>query len=621
MQLDNKISDKQSELNITPLAPTSTLPQPLELPQTTTLSRPIPVPPPASVSQSPPIPQSTFIPQSAFFPQSAPVPQSIPVPSPAPVLQSPPVPQAPTSPQTAVHLQPPSPIHRSPPAPAPQSLQPTQSPPPAQITQPAPTAITAPVPVISAQPQAQAPIPPITAPLLAAPKSPALQAPEQPAQDSDKEMDDVESLKISKFEEVRPRFYQGTKEAKVQPPLKARKMQPHVVMREQPKPFKISKSYTHNDTKEVIDILTDDENNKEEKQYKFKRLFEVNRVAKDYRREKSTHAAKDDNDSEVEFIGAYYPSFTQKVKVDPKPTHKSNTMQMYQLANRHQMYSRERHQQRTEHQPRKIQKVSETREQVTVKPVEAENKQAARQTFDLDLVMKYTNKLFIELIRVNNMNTYENCELFGFNRHHQKEFITLLMRHGIKENSIEHLYTISQASKGTKKQMEISLIPKENFIRYAKNIVDFIEFLMIDSRLRSVPHFILNDNTAYNVKFCLDCVRKLSKILESAKNNDNNMLFNGHVEYLDNIKEYSQRFNWSWQDDFYLLLLVSELGFQNYRSISNSPMWLKTSQKVLDYAKTNNMEDDLLQVATQLNYKMPWESLFERVFDFDIVKA
>lgn len=175
------------------------------------------------------------------------------------------------------------------------------------------------------------------------------------------------------------------------------------------KPKSFSKDRNQNNTKEFIELTSDEENNKqEEKHYKFKRLFEVNRISKEGRREKPAPVAKNDNDSDVEFIGAFYPSYSQKQQTIMRKFDKARPpLQPFQPLNV-PVQPMQRVHQKQDYQGRKIQKVSDLEERVIQIPNE---KQEDRQNFDLDLVMRYTNKrLFIELIRLNNENTYENCE-------------------------------------------------------------------------------------------------------------------------------------------------------------------------------------------------------------------
>lgn len=175
------------------------------------------------------------------------------------------------------------------------------------------------------------------------------------------------------------------------------------------KPKSFSKDRKQNNTKEFIELTSDEENNKqEEKHYKFKRLFEVNRISKEGRREKPAPVAKNNNDSDVEFIGAFYPSYSQKQQTIMRKFDKViPPLQPFQPLNV-PVQPMERVHQKQDYQGRKIQKVSDLEERVIQIPNE---KQEDHQNFDLDLVMRYTNKrLFIELIRLNNENTYENCE-------------------------------------------------------------------------------------------------------------------------------------------------------------------------------------------------------------------
>lgn len=74
-------------------------------------------------------------------------------------------------------------------------------------------------------------------------------------------------------------------------------------------------------------------------------------------------------------------------------------------------------------------------------------------------------------------------------------------------------------------------------------------------------------------------------------------------------------------DDFLLLSSVLDHGFNNYRRISNALRWLKTSDKVTNYAAQKGYRDEPHKFLKEMDYKMPWECLYERVFSFDIIKA
>ena len=351
----------------------------------------------------------------------------------------------------------------------------------------------------------------------------------------------------------------------------------------------------------------------EKKEIKYNRIFKVD---KERNKEK-----EDDEDSDLQFISCFTPMNSQIQRGERgsyiKMEHHFPIPFYYPVM----VHKNIEQIQRVQDQPRKIQKISENMDILQLRSDEVDS-QINHSTFDLDLANRYTRKnLFIELIKMHNSKNYENCECLGLNRNQQKEFITLLMRYGLKDNTIEPLYLVAESMKDSKKKMAVCSVSKDTFVMYGKNIIEFIEFLMLDSKFRSTPHFILNGNTAQNVKYCIQSVHNLSKIFSSARNRVDNLLFNGSEEYLENVRDISQNFNWTYQDDFNLLSWVYVYGFQNYKCISNSQRWLKTNSKIIGYAEINDLNNDLLQVIYKLDYKMPWECLFERVFDFDIIKA
>jgi hypothetical protein len=62
-------------------------------------------------------------------------------------------------------------------------------------------------------------------------------------------------------------------------------------------------------------------------------------------------------------------------------------------------------------------------------------------------------------------------------------------------------------------------------------------------------------------------------------------------------------------------------GFGNYKRISNALRWLKQNSKILDYSKEAKIVNDPYRALKELGYKMAWECLYERMYNFEIIKA
>jgi hypothetical protein len=62
-------------------------------------------------------------------------------------------------------------------------------------------------------------------------------------------------------------------------------------------------------------------------------------------------------------------------------------------------------------------------------------------------------------------------------------------------------------------------------------------------------------------------------------------------------------------------------GFGNYSKISNANRWLKTNSRVEKIAQERKLQSNPEELIRLFDFKMPWESLFERVYKYDIVNT
>ena len=79
----------------------------------------------------------------------------------------------------------------------------------------------------------------------------------------------------------------------------------------------------------------------------------------------------------------------------------------------------------------------------------------------------------------------------------------MLIRYGYRGNQLKSLYKMIKAVSHYKKNMRILSMPQENFYSYGKLVLEFVEFLNLVPQLKTIPHFILNWNTASKVRFCI----------------------------------------------------------------------------------------------------------------------
>lgn len=172
-----------------------------------------------------------------------------------------------------------------------------------------------------------------------------------------------------------------------------------------------------------------------------------------------------------------------------------------------------------------------------------------------------------------------------------------------------------------KKDIKLMTIDPKYFYEYGSKIIEFIEFLTLVPQFRHTPHFILNWNSAHKIKYCIYSIHKLEKFYMLGKRSPSGLLFNEHEKYKMNIEQLNLKFNWSMKDDFILLSSVLDHGFNNYRRISNALRWVITCPKIVEFATEKGFPTEPHRVLKEMNYKMAWECLYERVFSFDIVKA
>jgi len=196
---------------------------------------------------------------------------------------------------------------------------------------------------------------------------------------------------------------------------------------------------------------------------------------------------------------------------------------------------------------------------------------------------------------------------YGLDRTEQTEFMTMLMRYGYRGNSLNSLLRMVKTVNAYKKKLKLANLPQETLIIYGKKIIDFLEFLTLIPQLRNIPHFILNWNSANTVKYCIFSIQKLERLYLLAKRREDNCLFDCHEIYIHNITQLTKTHNWNHKDDYILLSSVLDHGFNNYRRISNSLRWLKTSPKVIEYAERKGVLPEPHKVLKEMEYKMAWE--------------
>ncbi|CAI2360571.1 unnamed protein product [Moneuplotes crassus] len=242
--------------------------------------------------------------------------------------------------------------------------------------------------------------------------------------------------------------------------------------------------------------------------------------------------------------------------------------------------------------------------------------------FEMDMIKKVTNNKFIwTLIEINNDRTEKYCSILGVNRQYQKEFMMFIMRYGWKEAHIESIYKMIKFISRKNRYVTIQNLDYPTFYKFAVKVIEFLKFMNLFKELKDKPHFIFNGNSAEKVMFCIKSTRRLEKMYYNGERNENNCLFGQEEEYFQNLREIQKTYNWNHKDDFILVSCVLNFGLYDYTRISNANRWLKTNEIVQKISCEKGIDNNPNAILKEFGYKMPWESLYQKVFKYDIVSA
>lgn len=198
----------------------------------------------------------------------------------------------------------------------------------------------------------------------------------------------------------------------------------------------------------------------------------------------------------------------------------------------------------------------------------------------------------------------------------------MLMRYGWKGGNLAALYKVILTINHYRKNLTVTEQSLKDFCNYGNKILEFARFLMFQN-FKDKPVCIFNFNTTEKLWYCIRSIDILEKIYVATEKHPQHYLFKNHKEYVKNLRMIvdSEELvkNWSHKDDFILISWVLNHGFSNYSKISNANRWLKTNPRVDKVAQEKKLYDKPEVLIRMFDYKMPWESLYERVYKFDIV--